>query len=97
MKLIFLSVKDGSKDGKTFLEVVSAEHTKLVAMVNEVETDKAEPEAGEEQPAYEEAKKRRGEGEVETEPAPKAAKVVAPDKDEKKKEKRDPKAADIMV
>jgi hypothetical protein len=95
--VILLSVKDGSKDGKTFLEVVSAEHTKLVAMVNEVAADRAEPESEEEQTANEEAKKRRGEGEVENEPAPKAAKVVAPDKDEKKKEKRDPKATDIMV
>lgn len=92
----FSSVKDGSKDGKTFLEVVTAEHTKLVAMVNEVEADEAGPEAGDEQPADEVPKKRRGE-EIESEPAPKAAKVVAPDKDEKKKEKRDPKAADIMV
>jgi hypothetical protein len=25
--VMFLSVKDGSKDGKTFLEVVTAEHT----------------------------------------------------------------------
>ncbi|XP_069676087.1 N6-adenosine-methyltransferase MT-A70-like protein [Periplaneta americana] len=90
-------VKDGSKDGKTFLEVVSAEHTKLVAMVNEVEADEVQSEPGDEQPADEGAKKRRGEGEVESEPAPKAAKVVAPDKDEKKKEKKDPKAAaDIM-
>lgn len=89
-------VKDGSKDGKTFLEVVTAEHTKLVAMVNEVEADEAEPEAREEQPADEGTKKRRGEGELENEPAPKAAKVAAPDKDEKKKEKRDPKATDIM-
>lgn len=76
--------------------MVTAEHTKLVAMVNEVEADEAQPEAGEEQPADEGPKKRRGE-EVENEPAPKAPKVVAPDKDEKKKEKRDPKAADIMV
>lgn len=94
---MFLSVKDGSKDGKTFLEVVTAEHTKLVAMVNEVEGDEAKPEAREEQPAEEGTKKRRGEGELENEPAPKAAKVAAPDKDEKKKEKRDPKATDIMV
>jgi hypothetical protein len=94
--LTFLSVKDGSKDGKTFLEVVTAEHTKLVAMVNEVETDEAKPDAGEEHPADEGAKKRRGE-EIENELAPKALKMVAPDKDEKKKEKRDPKAADIMV
>jgi outer membrane biosynthesis protein TonB len=90
------SVKDGSKDGKIFLEVVTAEHTKLMAMVNEVEADEAQLEVGEEQPAEEGPKKRKGE-EVENEPVPKAAKVVAPDKDEKKKEKRDPKAADIMV
>ena len=90
-------MKEGSKDGKTFLEVVSAEHTKLVAMVNELEADEVEPEVGEEQPSEEGAKKRKTEGEGESEPAPKAAKVVAPDKDEKKKEKKDPKAADIMV
>lgn len=94
---MFLSVKDGSKDGKTFLEVVTAEHTKLMAMVNEVEANEAEPEAREEHPADEGTKKRRGEGELENEPSPKATKVVAPDKDEKKKEKRDPKATDIMV
>jgi outer membrane biosynthesis protein TonB len=92
-----LSVKDGSKDGKSFLEVATAEHTKLMAMVNEVEADEAEPESREEQPADEGTKKRRGEGELENEPAPKTAKVIAPDKDEKKKEKRDPKATDIMV
>jgi hypothetical protein len=40
---------------------------------------------------------RRGEEVENDEPVAKAAKVVVPDKDEKRKEKRDPKAADIMV
>lgn len=66
-------------------------------MVNELEGDDAKPEAGEEQPSEEGMKKRKGEGEVECEPAPKTAKIIAPEKDEKKKEKKDPKAADIMV
>lgn len=33
---ILSSVKETSKDGKTVLEVISAEHAKLVAMVNEI-------------------------------------------------------------
>jgi hypothetical protein len=56
----FFSVKDGRKHGKTFLEVVTAEYTKLMSMVNEGGPDEAQLEAGEEQPADEGPKKRRG-------------------------------------
>lgn len=91
-----IGVKETSKDGKLFLEVVSAEHTKLVAMVNEFDGDENTTQRTE-QPSDEELKKRKGEGgESEGEPIPKLPKVTNVEKDEKKKEKKDPKAADIM-
>lgn len=83
-----ISVKENSKDGKPALDVVSAEHTKLVAMVNELEGE--EKARTLEQPTEEVNRKRKCEGELEGEPAPKAIKTAASDRD------KDPKAADIM-
>lgn len=90
-----ISVKEGFKDGKPVLEVVSAEHGKLMAMVNELNAEESKPKTVETVVQVENSKKRKQEGEVsEGEPAAKVTKPAAvTDKDEKK---RDKKATDIM-
>ncbi|XP_034250139.1 N6-adenosine-methyltransferase subunit METTL3 [Thrips palmi] len=89
-----ISIKDGGKDG--FLEVVSAEHSKLSAMVLELaETDDdPKPSRSGALPSIRGDTKRKGE-ELGDEPGNKAAKISNSDKDDTKKSK-DPKAEDIM-
>ncbi|XP_067006039.2 N6-adenosine-methyltransferase MT-A70-like protein [Anabrus simplex] len=86
-----ISVKECNKE----LEVVQAEHTKLVAMVHDFDGQHAD------QPVEDGLKRRADGGDAEGESAPKAARVANTDRDDKtdmkkKKEKKDPKAADIM-
>ncbi|XP_063218308.1 N6-adenosine-methyltransferase catalytic subunit [Bacillus rossius redtenbacheri] len=80
-----ISVKEGTKDGKTHLEVVSAEHTKLVAMAHDLATggDAA-------------GRRRRGEAGAPGGSAPAKLPRAGPDKEERKEKKKDPKAADLM-
>lgn len=92
-----ISIKDGGKDG--LLEVVSAEHSKLSAMVLELtETeDDSRPTRSSMEPSARGENKRKGE-ELHNEPGNKAAKISSLDKDDAKKSKdrKDPKAEDIM-
>ncbi|XP_046677298.1 LOW QUALITY PROTEIN: N6-adenosine-methyltransferase catalytic subunit [Homalodisca vitripennis] len=89
-----ISVKEGFKDGKSVLEVVSAEHAKLLAMVNEINPDPSR--SKETEPAIKASNKKRKEkdptdGDV---PAKTAKLTTTVEKDEKKS--RDKKATDIM-
>lgn len=88
-----ITVKDGVKDGKQQLEITFVEHTKLTAMVNELCTSEAVSSkcVGNVETTAEDHLKRKREDS----PSFAATKNPRID-DEKKKEKKDPKAADIM-
>lgn len=90
----YFRVKDGVKDGKQQLEITFVEHTKLTAMVNELCTSEAVSSkcVGNVETTAEDHLKRKREDS----PSFAATKNPRID-DEKKKEKKDPKAADIMV
>ncbi|KAK3909150.1 N6-adenosine-methyltransferase catalytic subunit [Frankliniella fusca] len=93
-----ISIKDWGKDG--LLEVVSAEHSKLSAMVLEL-TESDEVQASAKSctipPSTRGDNKRKG-GDIDDEPGSKAAKTSSLDKDDGKKlkDRKDPKAEDIM-
>lgn len=93
-----ISIKDWGKDG--LLEVVSAEHSKLSAMVLELtECDEIETSAKSRAllPTARGDNKRKG-VDIEDEPGSKAAKTSSLDKDDgkKSKDRKDPKSEDIM-
>lgn len=77
-----ITLKDCVKDGKSTVDVISVEHTKLNAMVTEESTDVA--------PSTKlETLKRKKEESPDVK--------VVEEEDKKKKEKRDPRATDIFV
>lgn len=77
-----MTVKDSVKDGKSTVDVVSVEHTKINAMVTEETVDVAPVSK------QDSLKRKREES-----PDVKAVE----EEDKKKKEKRDPRATDIFV
>lgn len=82
-----IGVKDVTKDGKAAMEVTTAEHAKLVAMVNELVSNS---EKKLENPETENILKRKRDGDEDS------IKGNILEKDSKK-DKKDPKATDIMV
>ncbi|XP_054274680.1 N6-adenosine-methyltransferase subunit METTL3 [Macrosteles quadrilineatus] len=87
-----ITVKEGSKDGKTVLEVVTAEHAKLMDMANEITLDQSKSSHHEPDIKYKSKKRKEvdpGNGEI---PAKTAKQAV--EKDEKKT--REKKTTDIM-
>lgn len=77
-----MAVKENIKDGKSTVDVVSVEHTKLTAMVTEETVDVTPP------VKLDISKRKREE-------SPDAK--LDEDEDKKKKEKKDPRATDIFV
>lgn len=91
--VLFFSVKESVKNGKQQLEITFVEHTKLTAMVTELTSNESVTSAaGNTESVAEDNLKRKREDSPSNVPV-KSARVD----DEKKKEKKDPKAADIMV
>ncbi|XP_046386231.1 N6-adenosine-methyltransferase catalytic subunit [Ischnura elegans] len=85
-----IGIKECTKNGQMYLEVASAEHAKLVAMVNELS---AEGKTSTVVTSEESSNKRKGDGDTLDESAPK---VACLEKEEKKKDKKEPKDDDIM-
>ncbi|KAJ1519296.1 hypothetical protein ONE63_004595 [Megalurothrips usitatus] len=87
-----ISIKDGGKDG--LLEVVSAEHSKLSAMVVELMESDEDPRTSKSLLSARGETKRKG-GDIDDEPGNKTAKLSNTDKDDSKKSK-DRGPEDIM-
>lgn len=87
-------VKDGVKNGKPQLEITFVEHTKLTAMVTELSTNETKTKTSTNlvTTSDEKLKRKREDSPCNAQPA-KNPRID----DEKKKEKKDPKATDIMV